>query len=124
MGQGDRVLIVNGSGIMSDTDKDAMVIVFQPRRDGSGEMIWDPTGQIASVQKAGGVKTKSTGIIVGPPIRVRKEEIPLGEAYTPGFGGHDYVEMYPVMLDQYQQVGWFQTSNMRITMGDPNLDRA
>ena len=121
MAQGDRVMIVEGSGILSSGD--AVILVYQPRRDQHGEMVWDNTGTIASVQRMGGVKARSTGVIAGPPIRVRREETMAGEAYTPGLGGYDLVEMYPVFLDHYQQVGWFPTSNMRVVMGDPSLDR-
>lgn len=120
MAQGDRVMIVDGSGIMSNDN--THVLAFQPRRDQHGEMVWDHTGTIASVQRVGGVKARSTGVIAGPPIRVRKEEV-VTEVQTAAFGGHDLLELYPVFLDYYQQVGWFPSSNMRIVMGNTDLDR-
>jgi hypothetical protein len=120
MAQGDRVMIVDGSGVISSTD--SMVLAFQPRRDPQGEMVWDRTGTIASVQRVGGVKARSTGTIAGPAIRVRKEEV-VTEEYTAGFGGQDLLELYPVFLDTYQQIGWFPSGNMRIVMGNTDLDR-
>lgn len=113
-------MIVDGSGVISSTD--SMVLAFQPRRDPQGEMVWDRTGTIASVQRVGGVKARSTGTIAGPAIRVRKEEV-VTEEYTAGFGGQDLLELYPVFLDTYQQIGWFPSGNMRIVMGNTDLDR-
>lgn len=119
MAQGDRVMIVNGSGVISD-DK-TNIVVYAPRRDAAGEMIWDTTGRIASVQKMGGVKPRSSGTIAGPPILVRREEL-VGYEGVPGLGGADVLEMYPVFLDHYQSTGWFPSSNMRIVLGNTELD--
>lgn len=120
MAQGDRVMVVNGSGIIGDSVDN--VTVYVPRRDSQGEMIWDISGQIASVQRMGGVKARSSGTIAGPPIRVRSEEI-ITVDRTAGLGGVDLVELFPVWLDFYQQAGWFPSTSIRIVSGDSSLDR-
>lgn len=116
---GDRV-IIGGSGILAGSD---MVVVYGPRRDAAGEMIWDKTGTIASVERLGGVKAKSTGTIAGPPIRVQRTDLIDSGDRTPGLGGYDLIDLYPIHLDEYQKVGWFPADNMRVALGDPTLDR-
>jgi hypothetical protein len=108
MAKGDRVRITTGSLQENDT----LVFVYGVKLDQSGSPIraFDGTVQVESL---GGVKCGTTGVILGPTEKVHRSQLKDHDT-PPGLGTRDYVEMIPVLLDYYQQVGWFPTNNTRI----------
>lgn len=115
--KGDRVMIVHQHGINSlgITDQ-SNVIVYLPKTDENGNIVFDSNG-IASVEKAGGVRIRTTGHITGGPIRVRRSDVAMSfESSENLFSNysHDYISLYPVFLDQYQRVGWFPSHNLQV----------
>lgn len=112
--KGDRVKITNGS--MADGDEQSTVFVYgvilsennhQPIRAQDGSVV---------VESLGGVKCGTTGIIVGSPEKVHRTQL-KNQDLPAGLGSNDFVELIPIMLDYYQQLGWFPTKNIRVLSG-------
>lgn len=109
MAIGDRVRI-GAPGIIEGTDN---VVVYGLTKDQDGNVLFDSYGY-ALVQNLGGVKPGTTGTIQGPPVRVHKSGL-IDKNRGAGFvGSVDIVDLYPVFLDYYQQLGFFPSDVMRI----------
>jgi hypothetical protein len=94
-----------GSGTVFNTStKEDMVLVYKLMQDSSGKMIQDTTGG-ALVERAGGVKAGSTGVIVGPSIKVPRRCL-IEYKDVPAAMGVDLVDIYPVQFDHYSGIGF------------------
>lgn len=111
MAQGDRVKIGDGSV----WDDSIVVSVYQPRFDEKKQLIFDHYGAV-QVQRLGGVKGGTTGTIHGGAIRVHRTQL-FGEPHVPTIGGLDLVNMFPIQLDHYMQVGWIPAHHLRVIGG-------
>lgn len=110
---GDRVRINFGS--MTDGASLDNIPVYKPKLDANGEFVFANDDSVA-VEAAGGVKPDTVGTINGHPIKVYRTAL-VGQGKIAGLGSNDFVLLYPVMLEQYQQVGWFPTEHVRIIEG-------
>ncbi|MFA6049790.1 MAG: hypothetical protein WC761_01215 [Candidatus Paceibacterota bacterium] len=118
--KGDRIQIV--SSLMFET-KDEVLHVYTPvnNPDGSPQLTFEGYHVVRSV---GGVKSGTTGVVTGEPIRVNRLQLHHVQNQSATVGGNDYAFMIPVFLDTYQQVGWFPTDYVRVMGGarlDPNV---
>jgi hypothetical protein len=111
--KGDRVKITTGT--MYEDAADALVYVYGVQLDNKGVPVYANDGTV-QIQSLGGVKNSSTGTIIGFPEKAHRTQL-KDQSSPPGLGGNDYVEMIPVMLDTYQQLGWFPTNNVRVVQG-------
>lgn len=119
MAIGDRVR-VGAPGIIEGTDN---VVVYGLASDQEGNALYDSHGY-SIVKSLGGVKPGTTGTIQGHPIRVHKSGL-IDKNRAAGFvGSVDVVDLYPVFLDHYQQLGFFPSDVMRIFSGPEDKDRA
>ncbi len=102
-----------GSGTIFDTSKpDEMVLIYAPAKDAKGDYIIDSSKGIL-MNRVGGVKTGSTGTIVGPSIRApRKLFIEYGE-YTSNPGGSDLIDCFPIQFDAYSGIGFVPSDAIR-----------
>jgi len=110
---GDRVRINFGS--MVDNSTLDNIPVYSPRLGADGDFIVANDGTV-TVDTAGGVKPDTVGTIHGHPIKVYRTAL-VGQAKIAGLGANDNVLLFPVMLEQYQQVGWFPSDHVRILEG-------
>ncbi len=111
--KGDRIKITTGT--LYEDRPDALVFVYGVKLDQNGAPTRAFDGSV-QIESLGGVKNGSTGVIVGPPEKTHRSQ--LKDHDTPvGLGSNDFVELVPVMLDYYQQLGWFPTKNIRILAG-------
>lgn len=110
---GDRVRI-GATGTFKEAD-DTMVFVYRPKVDAAGNFIeaGDGTYMFESV---GGVKAGTSGAIQGQPVKVHRTQLKTYSGMA-GLGSTDNVLMFPVFLDHYQQVGWFQNDDVKIMAG-------
>lgn len=112
--KGDRVKIV--SSLMFE-NKEEVLPVYEP--------VWNPDGSLqfghdnaCSLNRMGGVKNGSTGIIEGDPIKVHRSQLLHLQNTGASLGGrNDYIEVFPVWLDHYQQRGWFPADHLRVVAG-------
>ncbi len=111
---GDRVKI-GTSGAFQESAQD-MFHVYLPRRESIGGAFLQAADGTVMVESVGGVKTGTTGTICGEAIRVHRATLKNAHG-VPGLGASDFVLMYPIQLDQYQQVGWFPADDLRIVSG-------
>lgn len=111
MALGDRVRIDHGT-ILYKTVGDN-IVVYGPVLGPDNLPVLDKN-HCAKLKVMGGVKSGTTGTIAGPSLRVFRSE--LAEAKQ-DHGlvnvGNDFVDMFPVMLDHYQQVGWFPLDHVK-----------
>lgn len=106
---GDRVKIVSQE---YDT-----IPVYMPRKEVvGGEFMRNHDGTVI-VQMAGGVKAGAIGTIQDVGITVNRASLRTGDNRLPGLGGTDNVILYPVLFDDYQQVGWVPSDNIKIGFG-------
>ncbi len=110
---GDRVRI--NFGTMVDTASLDNIPVYSPRVGANGDFIVANDGSV-TIDTAGGVKPDTVGVIHGHPVKVYRTTL-VGQSKIAGLGANDHVFLYPVMLEQYQQVGWFPTDHIRILEG-------
>jgi hypothetical protein len=111
MAIGDRIRIGNGS-IWDDS---VTVPVYSPRWEANGTLNIDHFGACATI-RLGGVKGGTTGTINGPPIRVHRTQL-LEDKTTAPIGGVDLIDLFPIQLDHYMQVGWIPVHHLRIISG-------
>jgi len=114
---GDRVKIVFGFNL--DNQGEGQVLpVYEP--------IWNPDGSLsmnsdgsANVKRVGGVKSGCTGTVEGGSINVHRTQVlHLAKESSMVLGGtRDFVEVFPIWLDHYQQRGWFPADHVRIVAG-------
>lgn len=112
---GDRVRI-GATGTFKE-EADSTICVYRPKLDGNGNYIIAGDGTVL-IEMVGGVTAGSSGTINGSAIKVNRSEL---KSYNgiPGLGTTDSVLVFPVMLDKYQQVGWFPNDAMKIMSGSP-----
>jgi hypothetical protein len=115
--KGDRVVI--SSALMLHT-ADEILPVYGPAKASNGQLKESYDGSF-EFQRLGGVKTGSTGTIQGTPLKIHRTQLLHLQNVPPtaALGGtNDFVNMFPVFLDHYQQVGWFPSDHIRIVSGD------
>lgn len=113
--KGDRVTITNS---MTNMNTEDVLHVYKPRVDGNGQLIFGFDGS-AVLDNVGGVRVGTTGTIQGDPLKVHKTQL-LHLASKEGasmVGTSDFIMVFPVYLDQYQQIGWFPGDHIKITSG-------
>lgn len=100
--------------------KDEVLHVYAPvtNPDGSPQLTFEGYAVVKSV---GGVKSGTTGVVTGDPIKVSRLQLHHMQNQSATVGGNDYAFMVPVFLDTYQQPGWFPTDHVRV-MGGTRLD--
>jgi hypothetical protein len=113
---GDRVRI-GATGTFKE-EAGTTICTYRPKLDGNGNYILAGDGTVL-IEMVGGVTAGSSGTISGPAIKVNRTEL---KSYNgvPGLGVTDTVLVFPVMLDKYQQVGWFPNDDMKIMAGGPS----
>jgi hypothetical protein len=111
--RGDRVKITTGT--LYQDDPNASVFVYGVELDNNGAPLRSKDGAV-TIQSLGGVKNGSTGTIMGPPEKAHRSHL-KDQNVLPGLGTNDYIQVVPVMLDYYQQLGWFPSENVRVMAG-------
>lgn len=114
MGVGHRIMAKPvGSGTVFNTStKEDMVLVYRPINDANGNMIIDATGG-ALVERVGGVRAGSTGVIVGPSIKVPRRCL-IEYSDIPATMGVDLVDLYPIQFDHYSGIGFLPGDALKI----------
>ncbi len=115
--KGDRVVIQ--SALMLNT-ADEVLPVYGPAKLPTGQLKESYDGSY-EFQRLGGVKSGSTGTIQGNPLKIHRTQLMhlQNAPATAALGGtNDYVNMFPVFLDHYQQMGWFPVDHIRVVSGD------
>lgn len=115
--KGDRVQITSA---VIHLQADEILPVYGPTKLQNGQLKESYDGSY-EFQRLGGVKTGTTGVIQGPPLKIHRTQL-LHLQNTPSTaalgGTNDFVNMFPVFLDYYQQVGWFPSDHIKIVAGD------
>ena len=106
--KGDRVVV--GTGYYWKESDDQKVMVYKPSLNQQGQIQETPDGCMI-VERAGGIKAGSTGVIMGDVKQTHKSYLHDTSSYV---GMADKVTLVPVFLDKYQQPGWFPIDNIRI----------
>jgi hypothetical protein len=111
--KGDRVQIASSYMFGS---ADEILHVYSPvlNADGTPQVTFD--GMVA-VKSVGGVKAGSTGTIQGDPIKVNRLQLHHLNGTGTSISGNEYVNLLPVFLDAYQQVGWFPVDHIKVISG-------
>lgn len=106
MAIGSRIIVrpVGSGTVFNSSSTEDMVLVYRPTLDQGGNMIIDSSGG-AVVERVGGVKSGSTGVISGPSIRVPKKALIEYANETAGLGT-DLINLYPVQFDHYSGIGF------------------
>ena len=107
MALNQRVMVkaLNSSNIFEQPAGQDMIIVYRPKTDSSGGLIVDNFGSV-SFERAGGVKSGSTGAITGASMKANRNQFIEYKDLPPALG-IDLIHVYPVQLEQYQGIGWF-----------------
>lgn len=114
MAIGDSVRIGHGSvvhGVSTDN-----VPVFELEKDEWGNVRCDLNG-CAFPRPVGGVKGNSTAKIVGDPIKVQRSYVEQMTGAVKSVGGSDYVMLFPVHFEHYQQTAFVHQNHMHLTHG-------
>jgi len=119
MAKGDRVVVGTGY-VWTETKKDdgrfELVMAYMPLlQEGGGNQETPDGGTVVKAQ--GGVVAGSTGTIQGTPVNVHRSYLHNARELTAGYGGRDFIQMIPILLDKYQQTGWFPVDNIRVVGG-------
>jgi hypothetical protein len=115
--KGDRVVIK--SALMINTT-DEVIPVYGPAKQEGGQLKESYDGSF-EFQRLGGVKSGTTGTIQGTPLKIHRTQLlHLQNAPTMAAlgGNNDFINMFPIFLDYYQQVGWFPVDHIKIVSGD------
>lgn len=115
---GDRIQIVSAQ--MHNTAGDVLP-VYAPAT-GPGNVLKENFDGTFDFVRKGGVKVGSSGYIHGAPMKIHRSQLlhlqNIQETASALGGTNDYVNMYPIFLDFYQQVGWFPIEHIKIIAGD------
>jgi len=112
--KGDRVKIVSS---LIFENKEEVLPVYEPVWDAKGALMFSHDGS-CSLTRQGGVKNGSTGTIEGDPVKVHRSQLLHLQNAAASLGGtNDFVEVFPVWLDHYQQRGWFPADHLRVVGG-------
>lgn len=111
---GDRISVQ--SSLIYET-QDEVLAIYRPRLNSDGTFMMSHDGSVI-LEKAGGVKAKSTGTVNGDSIKVHKSQLLHLQNETTSFGGtNDFVSVIPIWFDHYQQLGWVPSDHVRIVGG-------
>lgn len=115
--KGDRVIITNNTGTLvgQGTTKE-LIMVYQPQVDPTTRFFIQANDKSYLVSAAGGVNKGSTGTIHGDPILVHKTQLHDYEGVI-GLGNNDTINLFPIFLDRYQQIGWFPSNVIKVMGG-------
>lgn len=113
--KGDRVIVGNS---MELTENGAVLAVYRPRSSENGELIFAHDGSVL-LEQVGGVKVGTTGFVEGPSLMAHRTQLHhlRTEAATSLGGTNDFLAVFPIFLEQYQQVGWLPADHIRIVSG-------
>ena len=115
---GDRIQIVSAQ---IHTTVGEILPVYAPAAGPNNVLKENFDGTFDFVRK-GGVKAGSTGSIQGAPMKIHRSQLlhlqNIQETASALGGTNDYVNMFPVFLDFYQQIGWFPVEHIKIVAGD------
>lgn len=113
--KGDRIVVGNSLEL---SDSNAIMAVYRPRSNENGEPLVAHDGSIL-LEQIGGVKVGTTGFIDGPAIRAHRTQLLhlRAEGATSLGGANDFVNVFPIFLEQYQQIGWLPVDHIRIVSG-------
>lgn len=111
--KGDRVQIVSSMMHIADGE---IIHVYAPvaNPDGSLQVTFDGFNVVKS---AGGVKAGSTGVIQGGGIKVHRAQLHHMQGQSTAISGNEFIMVFPVFLDTYQQVGWFPSDHLKVVAG-------
>jgi len=109
-----RILVkpVNGSTLFEQHHGQDMIIVYRPKTDQHGQFILESNGG-ALFERVGGVKSGSTGTMIGPSVRGNRVQF-VEYKDMPAPLGTDLINVYPVQLDQYQGTAWLLGDALKI----------
>ncbi len=96
---------VNGMPFQSATGQ-SLILVYKPKLDGNGQIVLDGNGG-ALFERIGGAPMGSSGVIVGPSVRGDRTFFHEYKNISTTPMGKDLVNVFPVQLDTYPDVGWF-----------------
>lgn len=118
MAIGDRVVVGTGYVWESKNQKGETehVMVYAPIEKPDGSFMTTPDGSVV-VERRGGVIAGSSGVVKGNVINVHRSYLFNHNDYVGNLGSNDQVQLVPVFLDHYQQLGWFPVDNIRIFGG-------
>lgn len=91
------------------------VPVYELEKDAGGNPKYD-INDCAFARPCGGVKGGMVGKIVGAPVKVLRGYVERNEG-TKGFGGSDYVMLFPVYFDYYQKTAYVHQNHLQIVHG-------
>jgi len=115
---GDRVMI---TAAQMHTTLGEVLPVYAPATGPDNLLKENYDGTFDFVRK-GGVKAGTTGSIHGAPMKIHRSQLlhlqNIQETASALGGTHDFVNMFPVFLDFYQQVGWFPVDHVKVISGD------
>jgi len=113
--KGDRIVVAS-SLMFEQTDE--VLPVYKPMTDASGNFKTSFDGSVL-LEQVGGVKTGTTGIVKGDPIRVHRTQLlHLRSSSAASLGGtNDLITVFPVFLEQYQQDAWLPGDHIRVASG-------
>jgi hypothetical protein len=113
--KGDRIVVGNSLEL---TENGAVLAVYRPRVNEQGEMIFAQDGGVL-LEQIGGVKVGSLGFIDGPSLLTHRTQLlHLRTENATSLGGtNDFAPVFPVFLEQYQQIGWLPGDHIRVVSG-------
>lgn len=113
--KGDRIIVGNS---MDLTENGSILAVYKLRTNEVGEPTFAHDGSVL-LEQAGGVRVGTTGFIDGPALLAHRTQLHhLRSQGTTSLGGtNDFINIFPVFLEQYQQIGWMPVDHIRIVSG-------
>lgn len=113
--KGDRIIVGNS---MDLNENGSVLAVYKPRTSPTGEPAFAHDGSVL-LEQVGGVKVGTTGFIDGPALMAHRTQLHhLRSNGTTSLGGtNDFINVFPVFLEQYQQIGWLPVDHIRIISG-------
>lgn len=111
--KGDRVQVVSN---MLHINQDEVIHVYMPVTNPDGSLTATYDGY-AVIKSAGGVKAGSTGVIHGDGIKVHRLSLHHLQGQGTALSGNEFMIVFPVFLDAYQQIGWFPSDHLKVISG-------
>lgn len=109
-----KVIPVNSNNIFGEHHEKDMIIIYKPKLDHQQNYVYDNHGAVI-VERIGGVKSGSTGVITGPSLRAHRS-IFIEYNQQAGLPAQalDLVHIYPVQFDQYAGIGWVLADTIKM----------
>jgi len=110
----DRITVkpVGTGTLFNKVNPAEMVLIYEPVLDEKGNYVYDSSKGVV-VKRIGGVKSGSTGTIVGPSLSTPRKGFKI-EYGAETESSTDLIQIFPIQFDHYSGIGFVPSDAIKV----------